>query len=260
MSSDIHALSGAYAVDALDDIERAQFERHLAECEACRAEVRSLREATALLAEAVQQEPPAGLRDRVLAGIDTVRPLPPLTSPASAPLTPVVSSDADALGTPASSEASGSRRTRRRFPALVAAASVAAVLGLGGVVASQPWKDETSQPPSAVDQVLAAPDAESWEQRMDDGAKVTLTRSEKLNRAVVTAEGMPELTDEQVYELWLQHDGRMVPAGVMDGESGTLLLEGDPSTAEAAGITIEPAGGSEEPTTEPIMTFPFEQV
>ena len=29
--SDIHALSGAYAVDALDDIERAQFERHLAE-------------------------------------------------------------------------------------------------------------------------------------------------------------------------------------------------------------------------------------
>ncbi len=37
--SDIHALSGAYAVDALDDIERAQFERHLAECAECRAEV-----------------------------------------------------------------------------------------------------------------------------------------------------------------------------------------------------------------------------
>jgi anti-sigma-K factor RskA len=251
MSSDIHALSGAYAVDALDDIERAQFERHLAECEACRAEVRSLREATALLAEAVQQEPPAGLRDRVLAGIDTVRPLPPLT--------PVVSSDADALGTPAPEEAAEPGRARRRFPALVAAASVAAVLGLGGVVASQPWKDETSQPASAVDQVLTAPDAESWEQRMDDGGKVTLTRSEKLNRAVVTAEGMPELTDEQVYELWLQHDGRMVPAGLMEGGSGTLLLEGDPSTAEAAGITIEPAGGSEEPTSAPIMTFPFGQ-
>ena len=37
MTGDIHALSGAYAVDALDDIERAQFERHLAECPACRA-------------------------------------------------------------------------------------------------------------------------------------------------------------------------------------------------------------------------------
>jgi anti-sigma-K factor RskA len=236
MSSDIHALSGAYAVDALDDIERAQFERHLAECEACRAEVRSLREATALLAEAVQQQPPAGLRDRVLAGIDTVRPLPPV------PVVPVPE-----------------ERRRRRFPALVAAAAVAAVLGLGGVVAWQPWDEDTSLTPSATDQVLAAPDAESWEQRMDDGAKVTLTRSERLNKAVVTAEGMPELTDEQVYELWLLHDGVMVPAGLMDDESGTLLLEGDPSTAQAAGITVEPAGGSESPTSPPIMTFEFEQ-
>jgi anti-sigma-K factor RskA len=240
MSSDIHALSGAYAVDALDDIERVQFERHLAECETCRAEVRSLREATAMLAEAVQQEPPAGLRERVLAGIETVRPLPPV---------------------PAVTQRAEEPRHRRRFPALVAAAAVAAVLGLGGVVAWQPWADDTSQGDlSAADRVLRAPDAESWEQRMDDGATVTLTRSQKLNQAVVTAEGMPELSDEQVYELWLQHDGVMVPAGLMEGESGTLVLEGDPSTAQAAGITIEPAGGSEEPSSAPIMTFEFEQV
>ncbi len=43
--SDLHGLSGAYAVDALDDLERARFERHLAECEDCRAEVASLVEA-----------------------------------------------------------------------------------------------------------------------------------------------------------------------------------------------------------------------
>ena len=30
--SDLHGLSGAYAVDGLDDLERARFERHLAEC------------------------------------------------------------------------------------------------------------------------------------------------------------------------------------------------------------------------------------
>ena len=51
MTSDIHALSGAYAIDALDDIERAQFERHLAECAECRDEVDSLREAAGLLVE-----------------------------------------------------------------------------------------------------------------------------------------------------------------------------------------------------------------
>ena len=73
--SDLHAHSGAYAVDALDDVERARFERHLAECEDCRAEVQSLREAAALLADDTAAAPPPGLRDRVLADIATVRPL-----------------------------------------------------------------------------------------------------------------------------------------------------------------------------------------
>ena len=63
--SDIHALSGAYAVDALDDLERARFERHLAGCEACRHEVDSLREAAALLPETTTVEPSAALRDRL---------------------------------------------------------------------------------------------------------------------------------------------------------------------------------------------------
>src|SRR5688572_4654968 len=76
--SDIHALSGAYAIDALDDIERAQFERHLAECAECRAEVDSLREASAMLAETTTVEPSAELRSRLLAEIKTVRPLPPV--------------------------------------------------------------------------------------------------------------------------------------------------------------------------------------
>src|ERR1700712_4964854 len=87
--SDIHALSGAYAIDALDDIERAQFERHLAECPACTAEVRSLRETGALLAETTATAPSAALRARVLAGITTVRPLPPVVAeePRSATVT-----------------------------------------------------------------------------------------------------------------------------------------------------------------------------
>ena len=75
--SDIHALVGAYAVDALDDVERAAFERHLAECAACRAEVDGLREAAAMIGGAAAAQPPAGLRERVLADIATVRPLPP---------------------------------------------------------------------------------------------------------------------------------------------------------------------------------------
>ncbi len=130
--SDIHALSGAYAIDALDDIERAQFERHLAECAECRAEVESLREAGGLLAEAVATAPPPSLRDKVLADIATVRPLPPVTEPAT--------------------------RQRRRFrpAALVAAAAAVIALGVGAAVV-QPWDDGSSQTQlSAVDQVLQA--------------------------------------------------------------------------------------------------------
>ena len=79
MTGSLHALSGAYAVDALDDAERAAFERHLAQCPDCQQEVASLREATALMADDAVMTPPPGLRDSVLAGIKNIRPIPPQT-------------------------------------------------------------------------------------------------------------------------------------------------------------------------------------
>ena len=47
-----HTLAGAYALDAIDGPDRARFERHLARCLACAAELRELREAAARLAAA----------------------------------------------------------------------------------------------------------------------------------------------------------------------------------------------------------------
>jgi anti-sigma-K factor RskA len=235
--SDIHALSGAYAIDALDDVERAQFERHLAGCADCRAEVDSLREAGGTLAEAVASPPPAALRDRVLADIATVRPLPPLVAP-EVP-----------------------RRRRPRLVALVAAAAAVVAVGAGAVV-WQPWDDGPGQTQelSAVDQVLQAPDAEEYTQTFPDGAKATLTRSRALNRAVLVTSDMAPPPAGKVYELWLDHEGiGMVPAGLMpDERDAVVLLEGDPATATGAGITVEPAGGSEEPTGDPIALIPFE--
>ncbi|GEP34752.1 hypothetical protein NSZ01_25200 [Nocardioides szechwanensis] len=235
MSSDIHALSGAYAVDALDDIERAQFERHLAECDACRSEVESLREASAMLAETAAAAPPAALRDRVLAGIETVRPLPPVV-----PIT--------------------TERRTRRFPALVAAAAVVTLIGVGGTV-WQPWSDETSQSVSAADRVLSDPAAITEEVKLTGGGSVTLTRSELYDAAVIQAEDMPRLSSDEVYALWLQHDTDMVPAGSMTGaEAEPIVLEGDAATADGAGITVEPLPVPQEPTTTPIAYFPFKSV
>lgn len=44
----------------------------------------------------------------------------------------------------------------------------------------------------------------------------------------------------------------MRPAGVIDHD-GTAVLTGDPAGAAALGLTLEPAGGSRRPTTEPLL-------
>lgn len=239
MSTEIHGLSGAYAIDALDDIERAQFERHLADCAECRAEVDNLRETAALLPETTTTVPSDALRERVLAGIATVRPLPPLTV-----------------------EAPVRRRPRFRPAALVAAA--AAVIALGaGAVTWQPWEDQTSQTQDLVaSDVLEAPDAEEYVQEFPDGSKATLVRSKSLKRAVIVTDDMAPAPAGHLYELWLDHDGVMVPAGLMPAESdAVVMLTGDAAAADGAGITIEPApDGSKTPTGDTVALIPFENV
>ena len=54
-AAEAHTLIGPYALDALDDGERADFERHLAECATCRDEVAGLRRTVVRLADAVAE-------------------------------------------------------------------------------------------------------------------------------------------------------------------------------------------------------------
>jgi anti-sigma-K factor RskA len=239
--TEIHALSGAYAVDALDEDERSLFERHLAGCAECREEVAGLREAAAALSEVTASAPPAALRDSVLAGIAVVRPLPPETSARHAAVRE-------------------RPRTRRWVPVLVAAV-VLAVAGVG-VTVWQPWGDDAETvvaQSTATEQVLSAADAESWRVELAGGAAATVTRSVGQGRAVIQTEAMPEAPDGQVYELWLQRpDGSLEPAGLMpSGPENTVLLAGDARAATGAGVTVEPRGGSDEPTTEPVVFVDF---
>lgn len=239
--SDVHALVGAYAVDAVDDVERAAFERHLADCQDCRMELASLQEAAARLADVEPVDPPAFLRDSVLAGITTVRPLPP----------EVTSEPARRAG-------------RRRFQprALLAAAAAVVVLGAGAVVWQQVADDAPSEAPPTVseaDRILDARDAEHYTQS-HDGIEVTVVRSPSLGKAVLVADDLPTPPKGKVYELWLAHeDEGMVPAGLMDGGAQEVVLDGDAAAAVGAGITVEPSRGSPEPTSDPMMTFTFEK-
>src|SRR5690606_36431112 len=151
--------------------ERAAFEAHLADCADCRTEVAELREAAGLLAGLTPVAPPPCLRDEVLAGIDRVRPLPPLPTPAAA-----------------TASVSPLRRRPVRT-ALVAAAAAAALVG-GGLAITQPWHDDCSQELTAAERVLAADDAQEVALELD-GATARLVRSAEEGRAVLVTTDMP---------------------------------------------------------------------
>lgn len=229
---EIHALSGAYVVDALDPGERARFEEHLALCTACRAEVASLREAAAVLPEVAATMPPQRLRDQVLSGIAAVRPLPPAT--------PLPS------------------RRRPRLGLIAAAAAVAAIAAGGGTVVWQQTHDSSSTT-SATDRVIQAGDAQQIDVDLAGGASATVYRSVAEGKAVLVTRKLPDAPSGRVYQLWLQRDGRMVSAGMLAGSGDQkVLLDGDAAGASAAGITVEPLGGSAAPTTTPIALFDFD--
>ncbi len=260
MSADIHGLVGAYAVDAIDEQERSAFELHLAQCRECQAEVASLREAADHLSLLSETTPPSSMRDVVLASIRTVRPLPPLEaqsrgSVASGPVG-AASRTADA---PIQTETNVRHlRPRRRVTTWLATAAAAAALLVGGITWS-PWDNGSSGQVTAA-QVLQAKDAQRFE-RTIDGAKATIVRSASLGTAVIVADNMPSAPDGKDFQLWLNQPNKgMVSAGVMPHGSAptvTVLLKGDAATATAAGITVEPAGGSTAPTTAPLALFAF---
>ncbi|MFD6419279.1 anti-sigma factor domain-containing protein [Streptomyces sp. NPDC060194] len=242
-TADLHTLTGAYALDALDSDERVGFERHLRACEACSQEVRELTETAARLAGAVAVRPTPATKQEVLRRIATVRQEPPHT--------PAVERGADG--------AAGRGRRLQRF---ALAACVAAAVAFGGVAGWQHQRAEDAQEQAQdatrqseqLAQVLAAPDARTTSAKLSDGADGTVVVSRSLDRAVYVASGMPSLPDGKVYQLWYKDGDAMRSAGVMPSRQGTesFLLAGDVGEATGVGVTIEPAGGSEQPTTEPL--------
>ncbi|WP_225805486.1 anti-sigma factor, partial [Streptomyces sp. NK15101] len=138
----------------------------------------------------------------------------------------------------------------------------AAVLGGVAVWQTQHAQDLEQQAGQAqqrldeVSAVLAAPDARTVHGKAANGALTTVVASERQNEAVFTAAGLPAPGTGKTYQLWLDHDGTMRPAGLIDHD-GTVVLAGDPADAGAVGLTLEPAGGSPQPTTTPLLLMPL---
>ena len=251
MSADIHSLSGAYAVDAVDGDERVLFEEHLALCPECRVEVASLREAASALADLTRAETGPDVRRAVLDKIGTVRPLPPLVQ------RPAYDTATEHRGIPTEEVGTVVRMPRRHVLTWAGAAAAAAVVG--GVTWQQFRPQEEAQL-TAAEKVIRASDAHRFQQSVD-GHTMTIVRSPAMRRAVLIAEGMPAAPKGKDYQAWFDLPGQgLVSAGVVRPDASDnvmVILEGDAAAATGAGLTVEPTGGSPAPTSDPIMLIPF---
>ncbi|MEU4167137.1 anti-sigma factor [Streptomyces sp. NPDC026665] len=238
---DPHQLVGAYVLHALSAAEEASFENHLAGCAACRDEVAELSEVTLRLASSQDATPSPELRRDVLERIAHTRQERP------ARVLPV----------------------RRRALRMALAACLALAAALGGVAVWQHTQAEDAQAEvaasearaAALTDILTARDAKISTQRLDNGADISVVASRSQGRAAFIASDLPRLENDQVYELWYAAEsGALRPAGLLPGSGGghAQLLHGTLDDVSAVGITAEPAGGSRQPTSEPlgIVTVP----
>ncbi|WP_328722639.1 anti-sigma factor [Streptomyces sp. NBC_00247] len=246
-TAELHTLTGAYALHALPEDERRAFERHLTECRACAQEVSELSATAARLALAVAAAPPRGMREEVLRRIATVR------------------QEGPGHGTPGrAARASG---VPGRWSRYALAACLAAAAALGGIAVwqsqlargAQQQADRAHRQSELLARVLSAPDARTVSGRPGAGARGTVVVSASVNRAVFLASGLARPPRGEVYQLWFADGGAMRPAGLMDPDAtdASVLLDGPVDRATGIGITVEPAGGSARPTSEPLALMDF---
>lgn len=242
-----HDLLAAYLLDAVDERERQVFEEHLLGCADCERELTELGPTLEALGSSVPAPPPAHVRDAVLrqvaedrAGSRTADPGDPVDRPDGAGPT-------DELG------ARRAERSSRRLILLTgAAAAVAVIMALF----FGPLRGDDQMTPATI---AAAADAQRYEVQAGD-ATATVIVSRTLDKAAVETTDMPPAPDGQDYQLWFAHaDGTVSDAGVMPRtQDAAMVLSDDLGDAVGVAITMEPAGGSPQPTSDPIVLVAFE--
>ncbi|MFE7581965.1 anti-sigma factor domain-containing protein [Streptomyces gardneri] len=248
---DLHLGAAAYVLHALPPAEEAAFEKHLVGCATCRQDVAEFEETAARLAAAETAPVPEELRARVMEQVSRTPQDPRRPGPRPR---------------------GGFRSRGGTGLRLALAASIAAAAALGVVAAREHSEAEEARARAAeaqeqarntggtVADILTAPDATVHTGELTDGAKAAVVVSREQAQAAFTARGLPALPGDKAYELWYADQaGDLRPAGLLDdtGDRVTHVLDGPLDNAVAVGITVEPAGGSRQPTTEPLGIIPI---
>jgi anti-sigma-K factor RskA len=256
-----HLLAAAYALDALDADEHAEFERALATSPELRSEVDAYAVTAVHLAGLAEPVvPPSSLRDRLMAGLDDASRLPAAdAAPAPSGVAPAPEAAPTPEAAPAGPAASAARRRWFQRTGPIIAAAAAAVVLIAGVVIGVGWPGPNgwgAQREMAA--IASAPDAQTQTHEVGGGGEITLVSSAEQGRSAVVVEGLPDVGADRTYELWYIDDAGAAPAGTFDvsGDEAWRILDGSFKPGVAVGITVEPAGGSPQPTTEPIVVIP----
>ena len=263
---DLHTLTGVYALDALEPgRELTRFNRHLARCQSCASEVRGFREVATALAFAATTEPPPELRDQVMAAVARTRQLPPEAKTHARPrpargtrpwipwLSGVVATAAVVLavvfGFAYAHTNQQLNAARAQNQALAAAqAKVQAEL------------DQARAHDQALAEILGAPHVTLLSQRTTKGGVAVVVLDAATRKLVVATSGLPELPAGKVYQLWLIGPVKIVSAGLLPtAQAGvtTPVVATGITKGDKLGLTVEPAGGSKQPTTVPILALPL---
>jgi anti-sigma-K factor RskA len=219
----------AYALHAVFDAERADIERQVAEApqsvaEAFDDEVLAVQETLAIVSAVTAAEPPAELRAAVLGG----------------------------------AQPGYARETPWRTILLAAAAVI--VVGLaafGAGIALRP-----SPAPTVAEQVLAAPDVQTVSTSLLRGGTATVVFSRDKGAAVLVLNNVPPPSPGSVYQMWLIGTHGPTSAGTMDAKavapSATAVISGL-GRSDALAFTVEPGGGSPQPTGQIFAEVPLTQ-
>ncbi len=224
MTSELHHLAGAYALDALEESERVAFEQHLTSCDWCAVEVTDFRATAAMLAEGVAAAPPPHLKSKVMAEVARTRQVSPTVVP-----------------------------LRGRRPIRLVVASVAASLLILALAAAALLRSTRTD---GIDDVIAAPDAvtvnlSATEDFEGDPGVLRVVWSAERDEVVIIGEGLADPGRGKVYQLWLLAEGdEILPEDLLVPEGGAIrkVLDVSDRTAAGWGVTIEPAAGSTTPS------------
>jgi anti-sigma-K factor RskA len=236
VSPDIHTSTGAYAADALPPAERDATEQHLAVCPACAHEVAELRATLTRIADATAEPPPPALRGRVLAEVGRTRQLPPPTGP----------DDPRARG----------RWWWAGTPLQIAAAALLIVVVSLGVllVQRQQQLNQQRQLVAEISSVLNDPGRAVTTADLASGGRGTVVVSH--GQAAFLASDLPSVASDRTYQLWVMSPGATRSAGLLGRGSSAQVLVSAVGPGDSLGVTLEPAGGSPQPTTAPLVTIP----